>query len=110
MAAAEVHIKPSKRTGILKSLAAIIDPTIAASSLPPKVARILSGLLKFCPCNLIADLITEISKNHGDLRRFSCEIYINGSKKASSFGPSHKKAEKNAAFDLIEQFINDGKI
>ena len=60
MAAAEVHIKPSKRTGILKSLAAIIDPTIAASSLPPKVARILSGLLKFCPCNSIADLITEI--------------------------------------------------
>ncbi len=60
--------------------------------------------------NLPIYRITEISKNHGDLRRFSCEIYINGSKKAASFGPSHKKAEKNAAFDLIEQFISDGKI
>ena len=33
--AAAVHIKPSKRTGIDLSLAEIIDPTIAESSLPP---------------------------------------------------------------------------
>jgi len=33
--AAAVHIKPSKRTGIDLSLAEMIDPTIAESSLPP---------------------------------------------------------------------------
>ena len=54
--------------------------------------------------------IMEISKIHGDPKRFSCEIYINGSKKAYSFGQSHKKAEKNAAIILIEQFIKEGKI
>ena len=60
VAAAEVHIKPSNRTGILKSLAAIIDPTIAANSLPPRVARILLVLRNFFPCNFSADSITEI--------------------------------------------------
>ena len=54
--------------------------------------------------------IIEVSKNHGDPKRFSCEIYINGSKAAYSFGQSHKKAEKNAAIILIEKFIKDGKI
>ena len=54
--------------------------------------------------------IMEVSKIHGDPKRFSCEIYINGSKKAYAFGQSHKKAEKNAASNLIEQFIKDGKI
>ena len=54
--------------------------------------------------------IMEVSKNHGDAKRFSCEIYINGLKEASSFGQSHKKAEKSAASKLIERFMNDGKM
>ena len=49
--------------------------------------------------------INEVSKNHGDPKRFSCEIYINGSKKAFSFGHSHKKAEKNAASILIQKIF-----
>ena len=53
--------------------------------------------------------IYEISKNHGDPKRFSCEIYINGSKKADSFGQSHKKAEKNAASLLIEKIFQEEK-
>ena len=54
--------------------------------------------------------VIEVSKKHGDLKRFSCRIYINGSKEAYSFGQSHKKAEKNAASLLIEKFIKEGKI
>ena len=54
--------------------------------------------------------IYEISQIHGDPKRFSCEIYINGSKKASSFGHSHKKAEKNAASILIEKILQKDKI
>ena len=54
--------------------------------------------------------IIEISTNHGDPKRFSCEIYINGSKESYSVGKSHKKAEKKAATLLIEKFIKDGKI
>ena len=54
--------------------------------------------------------IYEVSKNHGDSKRFSCEIYINGSKKASSFGHSHKKAEKNAASILIQKIFQRNKI
>ena len=53
--------------------------------------------------------INEVSKNHGDPKRFSCEIYINGSKKAFSFGHSHKKAEKNAASELIEKIFQREK-
>ena len=49
--------------------------------------------------------IYEVSQRHGDSKRFSCEIYINGSKKACSFGNSHKKAEKNAASVLIERIF-----
>ena len=51
--------------------------------------------------------INEVSKNHGDPKRFLCEIYINGSKEACSFGQSHKKAEKNAASILIERIFKD---
>jgi len=50
--------------------------------------------------------IYEVSKNHGDPKRFSCEIYINGSKKATSSGHSHKKAEKNAASILIQKIFH----
>ena len=53
--------------------------------------------------------IHEVSQNHGDPKRFSCEIYINGSKEVNSFGQSHKKAEKNAASVLIEKFLNEKK-
>ena len=49
--------------------------------------------------------IYEVSQNHGDPKRFSCEIFINGSKEAYSFGNSHKKAEKNAASELIERIF-----
>ena len=50
--------------------------------------------------------IYEVSQKHGDPKRFSCEIYLNGSKEASSFGHSHKKAEKNAATILIEKIFH----
>ena len=49
--------------------------------------------------------IYEESQNHGDPKRFSCEIYLNGSKEASSFGHSHKKAEKRAARILMEKIL-----
>ena len=54
--------------------------------------------------------ITEISKKNGDPKRFSCDIFIEGLKESSAFGKSHKQAETNAARDLIEKFINIGKI
>ena len=53
--------------------------------------------------------IYEISQNHGDPQRFSCEIYINGSKQVNSFGHSHKKAQKNAARILIEKIFQREK-
>ncbi len=54
--------------------------------------------------------INEISKNNGDPKRFSCEIYINGSKEAFCFGQSHKKAEKNAASILVERIFKEEKL
>ena len=54
--------------------------------------------------------IIEVSKIHGDPKRFSCEIFINGSKKAFCFGPSHKKAEKNAASQIIEKIFQQKNI
>ncbi len=54
--------------------------------------------------------IYEISQTNGDPRRFSCEIYLNGSKEACSFGHSHKKAEKNAATILIEKILKKEQI
>lgn len=53
--------------------------------------------------------IFEISQIHGDPKRFSCEIYINGFKKAYSVGNSHKKAEKNAASILMEKIYEKEK-
>ena len=72
-----------------------------------------SALQEWCQSNgydLPTYKIVEISKNHGDHKRFSCEIFINGSKEAYSFGQSHKKAEKNAATILIEKLIKKDKI
>ena len=54
--------------------------------------------------------IMEVSKKNGDLKRFSCEIFIEGLKESSAFGKSHKQAETNAARVLIEKFITIGKI
>ena len=54
--------------------------------------------------------IIEVSKQNGDPKRFSCDIYVEGIKESSSFGKSHKQAETNAARILIEKFINLGKI
>ena len=54
--------------------------------------------------------INEVSKSHGDPKRFSCEIFLNGSKEASCFGKSHKKAEKNAASILIEKIFIEEQI
>ena len=54
--------------------------------------------------------IIEVSKKNGDPKRFSCDIFIKGSKESSAFGKSHKHAETNAARVLIEKFITIGKI
>ncbi|MDC3092001.1 putative dsRNA-binding protein [Prochlorococcus sp. AH-716-M18] len=54
--------------------------------------------------------IVEVSKQNGDHKRFSCEIFIKGIKESSAFGKSHKQAETNAARILIEEFIAVGKI
>ncbi len=53
--------------------------------------------------------ISDVSKKNGDLKRFSCDIFIKNQKESSAFGKSHKQAEKNAARVLIEKFINMGK-
>jgi ribonuclease-3 len=60
--------------------------------------------------NLPIYKIIEISKKNGDPKRFSCDIFIEGLKESSAFGKSHKQAETNAARDLIERFMNIGKI
>ena len=54
--------------------------------------------------------IIELSKKNGDLKRFSCDIFIEGLKESSAFGKSHKQAETNAAKVLLEKFITTGKI
>jgi len=54
--------------------------------------------------------IIEISKQNGDPKRFSCDIFIEGLKESSGFGKSHKQAETNAARVLIEKFITIGKM
>ena len=47
--------------------------------------------------------IKEISKVHGDPKKFLCEVFINGNFHASAYGQSHKKAEKKAALIAIEK-------
>ena len=51
--------------------------------------------------------IKELSKNNGDPKRFSCEIYINGISEGFCFGQSHKKAEKNAAIIVVEKIFKE---
>ena len=49
--------------------------------------------------------IIETSKNHGDIKRFYCELFIEGELYATSYGQSHKKAEKIAASKAIESIM-----
>ena len=49
--------------------------------------------------------ISEISKIHGDKKRFLCELYLEGKLCAISYGQSHKKSEKNAASVAIEKIL-----
>ena len=49
--------------------------------------------------------IIETSKIHGDKKRFYCEVFIEGKLYASSYGQSHKKAEKIAASKAIESIV-----
>ena len=49
--------------------------------------------------------IIEASKTHGDQKRFYCELFIEGKLYATSYGQSHKKAEKNAASKAIESIM-----
>ncbi len=55
--------------------------------------------------NLPIYKITETSKTHGDQKRFYCEVFIKDKLYATSYGPSHKKAEKVAASKAIEFII-----
>tara|TARA_Y100000589_G_scaffold204349_1_gene192772 strand:+ start:63 stop:800 length:738 start_codon:yes stop_codon:yes gene_type:complete len=55
--------------------------------------------------NLPIYKIIETSKNHGDQKRFYCELFIEGKLYATSYGQSHKKAEKFAASKAIEAIM-----
>ncbi len=55
--------------------------------------------------NLPIYKIMETSKNHGDKKRFFCEVFIEGKLYATSYGQSHKKAEKIAASKAIEYIV-----
>ena len=46
----------------------------------------------------------------GTQKDFLAIFFIEGLKKSSAFGKSHKQAESNAARILIEKFITKGKI
>ena len=56
--------------------------------------------------NLPIYKIIETSKTHGDQKRFYCEVFIEDKLYATSYGQSHKKAEKMAASKAIESIIN----
>ena len=49
--------------------------------------------------------IIETSKTHGDQKRFYCEVFIEDKLYATSYGQSHKKAEKFAASQAIETIM-----
>ena len=55
--------------------------------------------------NLPIYKIVETSKTHGDQKRFFCEVFIEGKLYATSYGQSHKKAEKIAASKAIESLM-----
>ena len=60
--------------------------------------------------NLPVYKIIDVSKQNGDPKRFSCDIFIQGLKESSSVGKSHKQAQSNAARALIEKLMDKGKI
>jgi len=60
--------------------------------------------------NLPEYKIIEVSKENGNPKRFSCDVFIEGIKESSAFGKSHKQAESNAARNLIDKFIIAGKM
>ena len=55
--------------------------------------------------NLPIYKIIETSKTHGDHKRFFCEVFIEDKLYATSYGQSHKKAEKAAASKAIESIM-----
>ena len=55
--------------------------------------------------NLPVYKIIETSKTHGDQKRFYCEVFIEDKLYATSYGRSHKKAEKIAASKAIESIM-----
>ena len=57
--------------------------------------------------NLPIYKIIETSKTHGDLKRFYCELFIEGKLYATSYGQSHKKAQKHAASKAIEYILKN---
>tara|TARA_B100000900_G_scaffold334099_1_gene295337 strand:- start:133 stop:876 length:744 start_codon:yes stop_codon:yes gene_type:complete len=57
--------------------------------------------------NLPIYKIIETSKTHGDQKRFYCEVFIEGKLYATSYGQSHKKAEKTAASKAIESIMEN---
>tara|TARA_Y100001978_G_scaffold111697_1_gene99630 strand:+ start:254 stop:853 length:600 start_codon:yes stop_codon:yes gene_type:complete len=57
--------------------------------------------------NLPIYKIIEASKTHGDQKRFYCEVSIEGKLYATSYGQSHKKAEKIAASKAIESIMKN---
>ncbi len=56
--------------------------------------------------NLPIYKIIEMSKTHGDQKRFYCEVFIEDKLYATSYGQSHKKAEKIAASKALESIMN----
>ena len=68
-----------------------------------------SSLQEWCQgkgLNLPIYKIKELSKEHGDPKRFICELYIRDELKAISYGKSHKIAEKAAAVIAYENIQN----
>ena len=65
-----------------------------------------SSLQEWCQergFNLPKYKITELSTEHGDPKRFLCELYVKDELKAISYGKSHKLAEKAAAVIAYEK-------
>ena len=88
----------------------LIDSQLILES--PHLYNSKSSLQEWCQENKI-DLpqykIKEVSTNHGDPKRFFCELFILEQLISQSFGKSHKKAEKNAAYLALEKLTKGGK-
>ena len=69
-----------------------------------------SSLQEWCQekgLNLPVYKIIELSKEHGDSKRFLCKLYISDELKAISYGKSHKNAEKAAAIIAFDKIHNN---